>query len=334
MEAKWIAVTAVAPLAWGATYVVTRQLLPADAPLWGAAIRALPAGMLLLLLARQLPRGAWWWRSAVLGSVNIGAFFLLVYVAAQALPSSVAASIMALAPLALSGFAWWLLAQRPTVHTLVGAVGGITGVVLLVGGARGELAVSGVLASASALGLSAFGSVLATRWADDTPVLATTAWQLVAGGALLTLAAIAVEGRPPAVGPAAAAGYVFTSVVATALAFVCWFAGLRRIRAGAVGVIGLLNPVTGVVLGSVLAQERLAPLQLAGVALTLAAIAVVTRAPSHPGARARRGPVPVSVSPAVASARPAGRAVRRSGRHARLTRRPRAARSAPSGPRP
>ena len=305
MEAKWVVVTAVAPVAWGATYVVTRQLLPADAPVWGSAIRALPAGLLLLLLARRLPRGSWWWRSLVLGTVNIGAFFLLVFVAAQALPSSVAASIMALAPLALTGFAWWLLSQRPTARTVVGAASGIAGVVLLIGGARGELSAAGVAASASALFLSAFGSVLATRWADGTPVLVTTAWQLVAGGTVLVLAAVVVEGPPPAVDPSAVAGYAFTSVVATALAFVCWFAGLQRIRAGVVGVIGLLNPVAGVALGALVAHERLAPFQLVGIALTLTGIAVATRA-----------------------------SVRPSGTHGALTRRPSAAPSAPSAPRP
>ena len=287
MEAKWVVVTAVAPLAWGTTYVVTRQLLPVDAPLWGAAIRALPAGLLLLLLARRLPRGSWWWRSVVLGTINIGAFFLLIYVAAQALPSSVAASIMALAPLALTGFAWWLLSQRPTARTVVGAVSGIAGVVLLIGGAQGRLSTAGVLASGSALLLSAFGSVLATRWADGTPVLATTAWQLAAGGTVLTVVALVVEGLPPVVGPSTVAGYAFTSVVATALAFVCWFAGLQRIRAGAVGVIGLLNPVAGVALGSLVAHERLAPAQLAGIALTLAGIVVATRPQVRPsGTRA------------------------------------------------
>ncbi|MFF1797479.1 EamA family transporter, partial [Kitasatospora sp. NPDC058263] len=72
MEAniRWILVTAVAPVAWGANYYVTREFLPADRPLWGAALRALPAGLILLALARRLPRGAWWWRSAVLGLLN------------------------------------------------------------------------------------------------------------------------------------------------------------------------------------------------------------------------------------------------------------------------
>src|SRR4029078_11816427 len=124
MEAKWLGITAIAPVAWGANYVVTRQLLPVDAPLWGSAIRALPAGLSLLAVSRVLPRGVWWWRSAVLGTLNVGAFFLLVYVAAQLLPSSIAASVMALAPLTMASFAWLLVAERMTPKALGGAVAG------------------------------------------------------------------------------------------------------------------------------------------------------------------------------------------------------------------
>ena len=49
--APWIALTAVAPIAWGSTYFVTRHLLPADSPIWGAVIRCLPAGILLGAMA-------------------------------------------------------------------------------------------------------------------------------------------------------------------------------------------------------------------------------------------------------------------------------------------
>ena len=61
-----ILMTAIVPVLWGSTYVVTRQWLPADMPLTGAAIRALPAGLLLLAITRRLPEGQWWWRSTVL----------------------------------------------------------------------------------------------------------------------------------------------------------------------------------------------------------------------------------------------------------------------------
>src|SRR3954468_23586355 len=189
VEAKWLVITAVAPIAWGANYVVTRQLLPVDAPLWGSAIRALPAGLVLLAVARVLPRGVWWWRSTVLGTLNIGAFFLLVYLAAQLLPSSVAASVMALAPLAMAGFGWLLLGERMSPRVVVGAVAGIIGVLLVVGGATGGIDPAGVAASLSALVLSCAGAVLGKRWSDGTPLIAMTAWQLVLGGLVLLVAA-------------------------------------------------------------------------------------------------------------------------------------------------
>jgi probable blue pigment (indigoidine) exporter len=282
MEAKWLAVTAVAPVAWGANYVVTRQLLPVDAPLWGSATRALPAGLVLLAVARgALPRGMWWWRSAVLGTLNVGAFFLLVYVAAQLLPSSVAASVMALAPLVMAGFAWLWVAERPSGQVLAGAGAGIAGVLLLVGGAGGSIDPAGVAASAAALVLSSAGAVLTKRWADGTPLVALTAWQLVFGGLALVGVALAVEGPPPAVDAPTAAGFAFTTLAATALANLCWFAGLTKLRAATVGVVGLLNPVTGVLLGAAVAHETFTGEQLAGIALVLAGILASSQAPGR-----------------------------------------------------
>ena len=52
--------TALAPAIWGSTYLVTTELLPAGYPLTVAMLRALPAGLLLLLVVRQLPKGLWW----------------------------------------------------------------------------------------------------------------------------------------------------------------------------------------------------------------------------------------------------------------------------------
>lgn len=77
-----------------------------EPPLYGAAFRAVPAGLLLLAVCRKLPRGSWWWKSLVLGALNMSGFFALVYVAAQRLPTSLASIIMALAPLFMMMLAW------------------------------------------------------------------------------------------------------------------------------------------------------------------------------------------------------------------------------------
>lgn len=281
MEAnwRWLAVTAVAPLAWGSTYFVTRHYLPTDAPLWGSAIRALPAGIVLLLLARRLPTGSWWWRATVLGLLNFGGFYVLIYLAATLLPSSVASSIMALAPLALGGFGWAILSERPSVWMASAAVMGILGVLLIVGAGASATNPWGVLASASALVMSSVGAVLNKLWGVGVPVLASTAWQAVVGGLMLLVAALIFEGPPPAIGPVQIAGFAYVSLVATALASVCWFAGLARLPAGTVGIVGLLNPVTGILLGTVAAHENLSWFQAGGIALVLVAIAIGRRRP-------------------------------------------------------
>lgn len=275
MEAtwRWVLVTAVAPVAWGSTYYVTREFLPADHPLFGAAVRALPAGLLLLLVCRTLPRGAWWWRSLVLGVLNTSGFFALVYLAAQLLPTSVAAVVMATSPVTMMLVAWAVLGRRPALLPVAGALLGIAGVVtmLLTGG--GAVSVAGVAASVAAMLLSSVGYVLAQKWGGEVPVLASTAWQLVAGGLVILPVAVLVEGAPPVLDAPAVAGFAYVSLVATALAFTAWFTGLRHLDAGTVGLVGLLNPVTGVLLGTALAAEALTGRQAAGIALVLVGIA-------------------------------------------------------------
>lgn len=99
-----VAVTAaLAPAAWGTTYLVTTELLPEGRPLLLAALRALPAGLLLLLIGRKLPKGRWWGRAAVLGMLNIGLFFPLTFVGAYRLPGGVAATIGAIQPCSSPG---------------------------------------------------------------------------------------------------------------------------------------------------------------------------------------------------------------------------------------
>ncbi|MFF1396264.1 EamA family transporter [Streptomyces sp. NPDC058287] len=284
MEAtlRWTMVTAIAPVAWGTTYFVTHAYLPAGNPLYGAVLRALPAGLLLLALRRELPRGSWWWKSLVLGALNMGAFFALVYVAAQLLPTSTASTIMATSPVVIMAIAWALLAERPSPAHLVGAAVGIVGVCLMLLTGAASADPLGVLASVAAMGMSSLGYILAKRWSHASDVLASTSWQLIAGGLLLLPFALMVEGAPPSLDTPAVLGFGYVTVVATALAFAAWFAGLRHLPAATVGLVGLLNPVTGVLLGTLVEGESLTARQVCGLFLVLAGILI--------GRRARRAP--------------------------------------------
>ncbi|MFI1147788.1 DMT family transporter [Streptomyces sp. NPDC020817] len=274
MEAnlRWSLVTAIAPIAWGTNYYVTREFLPAGHALYGAAFRALPAGLLLLAVRREPPRGSWWWKSLLLGFLNMSAFFALIYVAAQRLPTSAASTVMATAPLMMMLFAWALIAERPGPRQLAGAGLGVAGVSLMLLTGAVPMDPVGVLASVAAMAMSSFGYVLAKRWSPEVDVLASTAWQLLGGGLLLLPFAVAVEGSPPALDPSELLGFAYVAVVATAVAFAAWFTGLRRLPAATVGLLGLLNPVTGVLLGTAIAGETLTLRQICGLLLTLTGI--------------------------------------------------------------
>lgn len=306
---RWVLVTAIAPIAWGSTYFVTREYLPADAPLWGAVLRALPAGLVLLAIRPRMPRGAWWWRSLVLGTLNVGVFFALIYLVAQLLPTSLASTVMATSPVVMMLLAWLLAGERLRAVPLVGAAVGLAGVVLLLATDATSVDPLGVVASVAAMLLSSLGYVLAKRWRDDTEVLAVTAWQLVAGGLMLVPAALLVEGAPPALGVVEIAGFAYVSVIATAVAFVAWFSGLAHLPAGTVGLIGLLNPVTGVLLGTLLAGEVLGAWQFAGLGLVLVGILLgqpaMARMMERMRPRARRARVPAA-APQPAPRRVAG----------------------------
>lgn len=267
-----LALTAIAPVAWGSTYYVTREYLPGDAALWGGVFRALPAGLILLLICRRLPRGSWWWKSLVLGTLNIGAFFALVYAVAQLLPSSIAATTMAVSAGVLMLLAWPLLGERPKRWPLTGAALGFLGVAIMVFDGQSKISMLGILLSLTAMGISSVGFILAKKWSSGQPIVDTTAWQLVAGGLLLLPFAWLIQGPPPALDRQAVLGFGYLSVVATAIAFLAWFSGLRHLPSGTVGLLGLLNPVAGVILGTLLAAESLGIQSLGGMALVLSGV--------------------------------------------------------------
>ncbi|MEX3105818.1 EamA family transporter [Streptomyces sp. ST1015] len=313
MEAnvRWTLLTALAPVAWGANYFVTHEYLPPDSPLYGAALRALPAGLALLAVRRRLPRGVWWGRSAVLGLLNASVFFVLVYVASQLLPTSVASTVMAVSPLTMMLIAWGMVAERPRAAHLAGAAVGLAGVCLMLFTGAGGTSLVGVLASAAAMLVSSFGHVLTKHWGSGADVLAATAWQLTAGGLFLLPVAAVVEGAPPALSGPALLAVGYTSLIATALAFALWFTGLRHLPAGTVGLIGLLNPATGVLLGTAVAGDSLSGRQLGGLVLVLAG--VVLGRPGRGGSGANRaagttGTAPDRETPAEEEPAPAGHA--------------------------
>jgi probable blue pigment (indigoidine) exporter len=287
-NARIIAGTALTPVIWGTTYLVTTQSLPPGSPMLTATIRALPAGLALVAITRRLPSGAWWWRAAVLGTLNIGVFFALLFIAAYRLPGGVAAVLGAVGPLLTIGLSAVLLRARPAARAVAAGMAGVLGVGLVV--LRPDTGYDPIGIAAGLLGAVSmvFGTVLTKRWGrpDGVGALAFTGWQLTAGGLLLAPAALLVGGLPAQLTMTNIAGYGYLSIVGTALAYWLWFRGVAALPASSVAFLGLLSPVTAAALGWAVLAQALTPIQLLGGLIALGSTFVGQQAASRQPAAA------------------------------------------------
>ncbi|WP_405786359.1 EamA family transporter [Streptomyces sp. NBC_01367] len=266
--------TALAPLAWGTVYIVTTELLPPGRPLFAGLLRALPAGLIALALTRTAPRGAWWGRVAVLGTLNIGLLFPLLFVAAERLPGGVAATLTAAMPLMVAVLAVTVLHESLSARRLAWGVIGVGGISLVVIGPDAAFDTLGIAAGLAAAATLALGVTLTKRWGRPAGMgpTAFAGWQLTAGGLFLLPVTFLVEGPPPAIGPTALLGYLWLCLVCGLATFVLWFQGIGTLPVTSAAVLGLLSPLVAALLGAVVLGQTLGPVQLVGFGLALAAI--------------------------------------------------------------
>jgi len=275
-----LVLTAVAPMSWGTTYVVTTTLLPPDRPMLAATLRALPAGLALLAVTRRLPQGVWWWRALVLGVLNFGAFFPLLFFAAYRLPGGVASTISAVQPLVVALFSLLILHVRPGRTLLAAAFAGTVGVGLLTLTAAAELDPLGIVAMLIATSLMGLAMVLAKKWGrpEGISLLTFTGWQMTVGGLILAPATLLTEGLPGSLSMNNALGYLWLGSVGAMLAYALWFRGIERLPATSVSLLGLTNPLVATLAGLLVLGQTLTPGQLLGFAIALASLIAGQRA--------------------------------------------------------
>lgn len=271
-------VTAVAPAIWGSTYFVTTSFLPQGYPLSVAMLRALPAGLLLLLIVRKLPTGIWWGRAFILGALNFSFFWAMLFVSAYRLPGGVAATVGAVQPLIVIALSRLFLGKPIRFLAVVAGLIGMAGVALLVLTPNAALDPIGVAAGLAGAVSMAFGTVLSRHWQPPVSSLTFTSWQLTAGGILLVPVALLLEPALPAPTAANILGIAWLGLIGAAFTYLLWFRGLSRIEPSAAASLGFLSPVVATLLGWLALGQSLTPAQIAGFAMVLASVWLSQRA--------------------------------------------------------
>ncbi|KHT11401.1 MULTISPECIES: EamA family transporter [Pectobacterium] len=270
-----VLLTALAPAIWGSTYIVTSEILPPDRPFTAALIRVLPAGLLLLLFTRRFPARRDWWRVLVLSALNIGVFQALLFVAAYRLPGGLAAVLGAIQPLLVMVLVWAVDHRAPRLATLWSAIIGVAGMAILLLSPQTTFEPVGIAAALLGAVCMATGVWLTRRWQLDLPVLPLTGWQLFLGGLMLAPVAWIADAPLPALTLPQWAAYSYLCLAGAVLAYGLWFRGVSRLPTVAVASLGLLSPLTAVVLGWALLSQSMTGTAFLGLAIVLASVFAV-----------------------------------------------------------
>jgi drug/metabolite transporter (DMT)-like permease len=267
-------------LAWGGTYPAIRVMVETVPPLLGTGARFLLAGAVmasvLALLGRLRAE-----RTALVGAALVGTVILgdigVLAVAEQEVPAGLAALVIASVPL-------WVVClqlvhrERITRRTALAVIAGLGGMALLVS-PGGDAPLLWLLVLVVAAAVEAAGQFYSQRVELPSDPLVSTTVQLLAAGAVLALAGVALgeldELRAGAFSSDSLLAFAYLVVPGSLIAYSAFVWLLRNAPIGTVATYAYVNPVVAVTIGALVLGERVSATMAAGGALILGSVALV-----------------------------------------------------------
>ena len=281
---------AVTVLGWGLNWPAVKLLLLEWPPLFSRGVAGVAAAVLLAAIAasrgeslRVSPR--YFPRLAFAAFTNVFAWMGFGTVAMKYLPISEAALLAYTMPIWTMLFAWPILGERPTSRSVIALVLAFAGLAVLFSGQNFSFDQAKIMGVALALGaavLFAFGSVTARTPIPLKPI-ALVAWLVGLGCLPMIVLGLVIE--HPDVGALSPRGWalmVYMTLGPMAIAYLTWFAALRRLQPAAATTGSLGVPIVGVCAGALFLGDPFGLREIAALVLTLAGVALALRKSSPP----------------------------------------------------
>jgi drug/metabolite transporter (DMT)-like permease len=266
---------------WGSTYLGIRYALESYPPFLLAGVRFLCAGVALysfLRLRGMAPPTRLQWRNAAFtGLLLLGFGNGLVCFAEERVSSGIAAVAVASMPLFAALFAG-MYGEWPNRRESVGLTIGFAGVIVLNLGSSLSGSRFGALALLVAAMCWAFGSAWSRRREMPPGPMNTAAQMLCASIALLIFGFASGEHLPAHPTARATLAVVYLAVFGSLIAFSAYLYVLKHARPALATSYAYVNPPVAVLFGMLLAGERVGPYDLAGMAIILLGVLVITLA--------------------------------------------------------
>jgi drug/metabolite transporter (DMT)-like permease len=292
---------------WGTTYLAIRICLETMPPALMGALRWLPASA-LLAIGLGIRRAPWphirrWPGLALAGFLLIGLGNGGVVWAEQYVPSGLTAVIVATVP-------FWMVAieaalpggERFTGHALAGLAVGFAGIIMLVwpelrhGGGHAARFAWGIVALQVACVGWALGSTHSRRHAPEAGVAASTALQMLFGGALMLIVGLlAGELKDLSFSWRTGGALAYLIVAGSIGGFLAYAYALRHLPVSTVSTYAYVNPIIAVLLGAQILGEPLTVRIAVAAGLVLVGVAIVRLPPGY-WLRLNRAPRSASVA--------------------------------------
>jgi drug/metabolite transporter (DMT)-like permease len=286
---------------WGGSFFFAGVALQALPPLTIVTLRVALAALMLAAALRAfniaLPRERAVWRAFFgMGLRNNVVPFCLIVWSQTHIASGLAAILGATTPFATAIVAHWATAdEKLTARRVAGVLVGLVGVVVMIGPDALAGLGADVLAELAVLGAAlsyAFAGVYGRRFKPMgvTPIQ-TAAGQVTASAVMLVPLALAVDQPWTLALPGLPVwGAIFgIAALSTALGYVVYFRILASAGATNVLLVTFLNPVTAILLGTLVLGERLDGRHALGMALIGLGLAAIDGRPLAWARRAAAG---------------------------------------------
>jgi len=282
-----VAAVICAAMLWGTTGTLQAALPDGREPLAVAALRLSIGAAALLMLAAATPAGRTAFRDLplrgiVFAGLSIGLYNLLFFLAVLRAGVGIGTAIaIGSAPVWVTAFEIITTRRLPRGRRALGQALSITGAGLLVasGEAGSGLASGALLAALSGAAYAAYS--LATSRIGHLAPPATLAAATFSVAALITAPVLLVVPTAWLAEVRVWPVLLFLGVGATAVSYAMYTWGLRRVAPSTAVTLALAEPLTAWVLAILVVGEPATLPRLAGAALLMAGLAIVTLTPSR-----------------------------------------------------
>jgi drug/metabolite transporter (DMT)-like permease len=279
-----------AVVVWGGSFIATKiavgQMSP-NAVVWLRFAMGIPLILLGVIIRKQFafPKGNEWWYFALLGFLGISFHQWLQSNGLKTAQATTTAWIVSTSPAFIAILGWMVLKEKLNLLQSFGFVLAMVGVLAVV--SKGDLSTLAVgkfgtygdfLILISAVNWAVF-SILSRRGLKDHPSTRMTFWVMAIGWTITSVAFFANKNyiEIPQLDLRGWLAMIYLGVFTTGLAYIAWFDALSQLPAAQTGAFLFVEPLTSMVVASIILNEQITLGSVLGGAVILVGIWMVNK---------------------------------------------------------